>query len=173
MRLSVAVLVATGFLPLAAQVDTGSILGTVRDQSGGAIPNAKVTLTNEGTGVSATTQSRPDGSYLFTPIRIGTYSVSAEFTGFRVVRPGAFVRCAVTNVPIPLEELKYWSVEHQEAYSTPEAVLQRLFAERQALAAGHHHFDRFDVVARRSDAHRMRTGRIQRQHAADRRHPGP
>ena len=27
---------------------------------------------------------------------------------FRVVRPGAFVRCAVTGVPIPLEELKYW-----------------------------------------------------------------
>ena len=30
---------------------------------------------------------------------------------FRVVRPGAFVRCAVTGVPIPLEELKYWSVD--------------------------------------------------------------
>ena len=45
---------------------------------------------------------------------------------FRVVRPGAFVRCAVTSVPIPLEELKYWSVELQEAYATPEAVLQRL-----------------------------------------------
>ena len=44
---------------------------------------------------------------------------------FRVVRPGAFVRCAVTGVPIPLEELKYWSVELQEAYATPEAVLQR------------------------------------------------
>ncbi len=44
---------------------------------------------------------------------------------FRVVRPGAFVRCARHHVPIPLEELKYWSVEHQEAYSTPEAVLQR------------------------------------------------
>ena len=49
---------------------------------------------------------------------------------FRVLRPGAFVRCAVTNVPIPLEELKYWSVEHQEAYSTPEAVLQRLYPGR-------------------------------------------
>jgi hypothetical protein len=45
---------------------------------------------------------------------------------FRVVRPGAFVRCAVTNIPIPLEELKYWSVELQEPYATPEAVLQRL-----------------------------------------------
>ena len=44
---------------------------------------------------------------------------------FRVIRPGAFVRCAVTGTPIPLEELKYWSVELQEAYSAPEAVLQR------------------------------------------------
>jgi hypothetical protein len=49
---------------------------------------------------------------------------------FRVVRPGAFVRCAVTNVPIPLEELKYWSVELQEAYATPEAVLQRHYPGR-------------------------------------------
>ena len=44
---------------------------------------------------------------------------------FRVVRPGAFVRCAVTGEPIPLEELRYWSVDLQEAYATPEAVLQR------------------------------------------------
>jgi hypothetical protein len=44
---------------------------------------------------------------------------------FRVMRPGAFVRCAVTGVPIPLEELRYWSVDRQEAYATPEAVLQR------------------------------------------------
>ena len=45
---------------------------------------------------------------------------------FRIVRPGAFVRCAVTGVPIPLEELKYWSVEEQEAYASPEAVMRRL-----------------------------------------------
>ena len=49
---------------------------------------------------------------------------------FRIVRPGAFVRCAVTGVPIPLEELKYWSVEHQEPYATPEAVMRRLNPER-------------------------------------------
>lgn len=45
---------------------------------------------------------------------------------YRIVRPGSHVRCAVTGVPIPLDELKYWSVEHQEAYATPEAVLKRL-----------------------------------------------
>jgi hypothetical protein len=44
---------------------------------------------------------------------------------FRVVRPGAFVRCAVSGIPIPLEELKYWSVDLQEAYASPEAVLKR------------------------------------------------
>lgn len=44
---------------------------------------------------------------------------------FRVVRPGAFVRCAVTGARIPLEELRYWSVDLQEAYATPEAVEQR------------------------------------------------
>ena len=44
---------------------------------------------------------------------------------FRVLRPGAFVRCAVTGAAIPLEELKYWSVDLQEAYASPEAVAQR------------------------------------------------
>jgi hypothetical protein len=48
---------------------------------------------------------------------------------FRVLRPGAFVRCAVTGVPIPLEELRYWSVDLQEAYATPEAVLQRVASD--------------------------------------------
>jgi len=49
---------------------------------------------------------------------------------FRIVRPGAFVRCAVTGVPIPLEELKYWSVDRQEAYASPEAVLKRAAASK-------------------------------------------
>ena len=44
---------------------------------------------------------------------------------FRVVRPGAFVRCAVTGVQIPLEELRYWSVDLQEPYASPEAVMKR------------------------------------------------
>jgi hypothetical protein len=54
---------------------------------------------------------------------------------FRVIRPGAFVRCAVTAIPIPLEELKYWSVDLQEAYATPEAVLRRHYPDRVKPAA--------------------------------------
>jgi hypothetical protein len=49
---------------------------------------------------------------------------------FRVIKRGAFVRCAVTGAAIPLEELKYWSAVRQEAYATPEAVMRRLHPER-------------------------------------------
>jgi hypothetical protein len=49
---------------------------------------------------------------------------------FKVIRPGAFVRCAVTGKAIPLEELKYWSVDLQEAYASPEVVLQRHGADQ-------------------------------------------
>ncbi len=45
---------------------------------------------------------------------------------FRVIRPGSFVRCAVTGTPIPLDELRYWNVALQEAYASPQAKLTRL-----------------------------------------------
>jgi hypothetical protein len=45
---------------------------------------------------------------------------------FRIRRPGAFVRCAVTGEPIPLEELRYWNVDLQEAYSSTDAKLARI-----------------------------------------------
>ena len=47
-------------------------------------------------------------------------------SNLKVIRPGSFVRCAVTGEPIPLDQLRYWSVERQEAYASPEAVLKRL-----------------------------------------------
>jgi hypothetical protein len=46
---------------------------------------------------------------------------------FRVISPGTYVRCAMTDARIPLDELKYWSVDLQEAYAIPSAVLQRHF----------------------------------------------
>src|SRR5438034_5126890 len=86
-RLSEALTLAVMFLLLArptfAQVDTGAILGTVKDQSGAVVPGAKVTLTNEGTSFSVSTTAGPDGGYTFTPVRIGMYTVEAGFQGFQ------------------------------------------------------------------------------------------
>jgi hypothetical protein len=45
--------------------------------------------------------------------------------GFRVVRPGSFVLCAVTGVAVELDELRYWSVERQEPYASAEVSARR------------------------------------------------
>ena len=51
--------------------------------------------------------------------------VTFEDGNFEILRAGDFVFCAVTGDRIPLHQLKYWSVERQEAYSTPEAAMKR------------------------------------------------
>ncbi len=44
---------------------------------------------------------------------------------YRVLSPGSYVLCAVTGVKIPLEGLRYWSVDLQEAYASPAIALKR------------------------------------------------
>jgi hypothetical protein len=43
---------------------------------------------------------------------------------FTVIRPGGYVRCAITGDQIPLDILKYWSVDRQEAYRDAAASLE-------------------------------------------------
>jgi len=45
---------------------------------------------------------------------------------YEVIRPGSFVICAVSGRRIPLDALRYWSPELQEAYAGPEEALTRL-----------------------------------------------
>ncbi len=65
-----------------AQVDQGSITGTVQDPTGAVIPNAKVTLLNTDQGISLQTQSTASGVYIFSPVRVGHYSVTVVAPGF-------------------------------------------------------------------------------------------
>ncbi len=84
---------------LYAQVDTGAITGTVKDASGAVIPGAKVTLTNEGTSFSVSTVTDTAGGYRFTPVKIGSYKVTAEFQGFQTsAHPGVTVDVQQTVV---------------------------------------------------------------------------
>ena len=45
---------------------------------------------------------------------------------YHVVKPGSYVVCAASGVQIPLEALRYWSVDLQEAYATPALALKRM-----------------------------------------------
>lgn len=64
------------------QVDTGAVLGVVKDASGAVIPGAKVDLVSVQTGLTLTATAGSDGAYVFTPVKIGAYRVEAQAPGF-------------------------------------------------------------------------------------------
>ena len=53
-----------------------------------------------------------------------------EPNGFYVLSPGKYVLCAVTAAAIPLDELRYWSAERQEAYAGPVVATRHLAPKR-------------------------------------------
>lgn len=77
--------VATIFAPihLFGQVDTGTIVGSVLDSSGAVVPNGSVTITQVGTDTVTSVKTDSQGTFIATPLRIGTYSVSVEAHGFK------------------------------------------------------------------------------------------
>lgn len=77
------IVLAAPTAPAIAQVDTGTILGTVKDSTGGVMPGATVTIRHEGQGFTLTGVTREDGTFIFTPIRTGAYTVEVEMQGFR------------------------------------------------------------------------------------------
>jgi outer membrane receptor protein involved in Fe transport len=68
---------------LLGQAVTGTLLGTVLDPTGAVVPNANVTLSNEGTGVSNHMVTSAQGFYTFPTLDPGTYSVTVSATGFK------------------------------------------------------------------------------------------
>ena len=66
-----------------AQVDTGTILGTVTDSSGAVVPGAAVTAINQGTAAPVTAKTTADGRFVITPLPIGNYSVVVEASSFK------------------------------------------------------------------------------------------
>jgi hypothetical protein len=89
MRKSLAVLLAVPCF-LLAQYDTATVLGTVSDPTGSVVANARMTLLNTLTGVKQTTTTDEAGNYLFLNLRIGTYQVTAETSGFKTAVSDAF-----------------------------------------------------------------------------------
>lgn len=80
LALGLALVLATS---AAAQIDTASIVGTVRDTSGAVLPGVTVTVTLEDSGVMSTGTTNSAGQYVFPALRIGRYSVAAELQGFK------------------------------------------------------------------------------------------
>ena len=70
---------------LEAQGTTATILGTVTDSTGAAIPGAAVQVKNVGTGLTQSTQSDPQGRYRVPDLAVGDYEVQSSKQGFATV----------------------------------------------------------------------------------------
>lgn len=85
--------------PLLAQFDSGQISGFVRDSSGGVIPSAMVTATNEGSSEQHKTRTNPEGYYVFPQLMVGRYSISVEAQGFKRYTKTGIVLDAEAKIP--------------------------------------------------------------------------
>jgi hypothetical protein len=72
-----------GAMTALAQVDTGSIVGTVTDSAGAVVSGAMVSVVNEETAAKLAAKTEESGRYVFTPLHIGTYTVVVEAGGFK------------------------------------------------------------------------------------------
>jgi len=77
---AVLILVFSGYT--FAQVETGSVTGTVMDQTGAIVQKAQCTLTNVNTGITQKAISTSAGAYTFASVQVGTYNLTVEAKGF-------------------------------------------------------------------------------------------
>ncbi len=119
---------------LSAQAVRGTLLGTITDQAGLALPGAAVTVTEVNTNIGATTVANESGFYTFT-LRDGVYRVEAELSGFKkTVRQGIEVDVN-TTVRIDLK-LEVGVVEESITVTAQTPLLQTDRADTGRIIEG-------------------------------------
>ena len=107
LRLLVSIGILAAAMPAIAQVQTATLVGAVRDNTGAVIPGAKVTVVNTETSFISETKTSAEGGYYVPYLSPGTYRITLEAAGFkRNVQDGVAVRSGETpRVDITLEEI--------------------------------------------------------------------
>src|SRR6516164_3450199 len=96
-------LALTAAIVLLAQTPTGTIAGTVTDQSGALVPTAKVTIVNKDTGSARELLTGSEGTFSSAALPAGEYEVRCEAVGFRqLVRPATVETGVTTTVNLTM-----------------------------------------------------------------------
>ncbi len=88
-----------------AQSVSGTILGTVTDSTGAVVAGAKVTIINEGTGLTRTVVADVNGEYTAPALPTGHYTITSEMTGFKTV--------ALSNVEVGVDQRVRINIKHE------------------------------------------------------------
>jgi len=128
--------------PLLAQNSAGSISGVIQDAQGAVVPNAKVALTNEAQGAVAREQvTSPEGTFVFTPVLPGTYTLTVEDSGFkRYVQSG--IKLDVNDkLGLPPISLEVGATGESVTVEANAVQLQTITAERSGVVTGRQMID--------------------------------
>ena len=98
----VAALILAGSPYALAQLNTGTVTGSVQDTSGAAIVGASIKLTNTGTGVSQTAESDASGNFQFLLLPSGVYVVDASHSGFKAFRRDGIIVETARSLAVPV-----------------------------------------------------------------------
>src|SRR5262245_31808472 len=118
-----AILLLIALTPVAlAQTATGEVNGTVTDPNGGAVPGAGVKLINEATKIEAEAKANQSGYFTFVNVKLATYVLRVEVSGFKRAQTPEFVVGVNQTVSQPVK-LEVGNVaETVEVISSGEAL---------------------------------------------------
>lgn len=121
--------------PLAAQFETATVLGAIRDASQAGIPEARVQLRNVATGVATVAMTDANGNFEIFNVRIGRYVVRAEKTGFSAATSETFAVVVGARQRVDLE-MKVGSTTETVTVSDAVRVLETESSDRgQVISA--------------------------------------
>jgi len=101
---------------------TGKIVGTVTDNTGAAVPDANVSIINEGTNETRTTRSGDSGEFSFPVLPVGNYTMRVTKDGFRTFEQKGIILQVDQNVTVPVSLLVGAVGETVEVSGTAAAI---------------------------------------------------
>lgn len=116
------------------QAVNGTVVGTVRDSSGGLVPGADVTITNTGTSTSRSATTDANGYYTFPNLAPGTYEVKVQKQGFASAQQGGVALLVNSTARVDLS-LQPGQVSQTVEVTTAPPLLQRTLRERARRSA--------------------------------------
>jgi hypothetical protein len=136
--LSLAGLFVFAVAPVWGQANAGSITGIVQDSQSAVVPNARVTLTNEEQGVASarTIVTGPEGSYLFSPVLPGQYTVVVEAAGFKKYTQAHITLNVNDRLGLPTISLEVGSTGETVNVEANAIQLETVSAERAGVVSG-------------------------------------
>ena len=133
-RLLTAVVFLCFSLPMLAQNTAGSISGVVMDSQGALIPGAKVTALNqEENAVNATVVTNREGVFVFNPLKVATYTIRVEASGFKTFLQRNIVLNVNDAIGLPPITMSLGSLSETVNVEANAVALETVTATRSAV----------------------------------------